>query len=291
MIRLKTAAAACFFVLAGTPLYAAPAAPAATAATATEPVVLVPHRAYYELKLAHSSGNRAVNSVRGMILYDFSGNACDGYALKFRQVSDLNSSEGQEAFSDLNSTTWEDGTAKRFRFASENKLNQQAPEKVEGQAERNGEGTAIALTKPESKSLKLPVNVVFPTEHMRKIINAARAGKKILEVVVYDGSDTGDKLFNTLTVIGHPIAPGVNVPADVAGKAPALANLTRWPVTVSYFERNTKAEREGEETPAYSITFELYENGVSRALMLNYSDFSISGELTSLDVMKPTPCK
>ena len=142
-----------------------------------------------------------------------------------------------------------------------------------------------------NKSLKVPVNVVFPTEHLRKIINAARAGKKVMEVVVYDGSDTGDKLFNTLTVIGHPIPPGEKVPSDVAGKAPALANLTRWPVTVSYFERNAKAEREGEETPAYSITFELYENGISRGLMLNYSDFSISGELTSLDIMKPKPCK
>jgi len=290
MIRLKTAAA-CIFLLAGTPVYAAPAAPAASVPPTSEPVVLVPHRAYYELKLAQSSGSRAVNSVRGMILYDFSGNACDGYALKFRQVSDLDSAEGQEAFSDLNSTTWEDGAARKFRFSSENKLNHQAAEKVEGQAERNGEGVGITLSKPGGKSLQVPVNVVFPTEHMRKIISAARAGKKILEVVIYDGSDTGDKLFNTLTVIGHAIAPGTKVPADVAGKAPELANLTRWPVTVSYFERNAKAEHEGEETPAYSITFELYENGISRGLMLNYSDFSISGDLTSLDVMKPKPCK
>ncbi len=290
MIRLNTAAA-CIFLLAATPLYAAPAAPAASVPPAGEPVVLVPHRAYYELKLAQSSGSRGLNGVRGMILYDFSGNACDGYALKFRQVSDLDSAEGQEAFSDLNSTTWEDGAAKKFRFSSENTLNHQTPEKVEGEAERNGDGVGIKLSKPGNKSLQVPVNVVFPTEHMRKIISAARAGKKILEVVIYDGSDTGDKLFNTLTVIGHAIAPGTNVPADVAGKAPELANLTRWPVTVSYFERNAKAERQGEETPAYSIAFELYENGISRGLMLNYSDFSISGELTSLDVMKPKPCK
>ena len=291
MMRLKTAAIACAFLAVGTPLCAAPAAPGATAQPAAEPVVLTPHRAYYTLKLAQSSGNRAVSSVRGMILYDFSGNSCDGYSLKFRQVSDLDSAEGQDAFSDLSSTTWEDGAAKKFRFSSENKLNQQPPEKVEGQAERSGEGVGIALSKPDNKSIKVPLNLVFPTEHMRKIIAAARAGKKVLEVVVYDGSDTGDKLFNTLTVIGHPIAPGANVPSDVAGKAPELAALTRWPVTVSYFERNAKAEREGEETPAYSITFELYENGISRALMLNYSDFSISGELTSLDVMKPKPCK
>src|SRR5262249_2587982 len=39
------------------------------------------HRAVYELKLAHSRGNSSTMSARGRILYDFSGNACDGYAL------------------------------------------------------------------------------------------------------------------------------------------------------------------------------------------------------------------
>jgi hypothetical protein len=62
-------------------------------------------------------------------------------------------------------------------------------------------------------------------------------------------------------------------------------------VTVSYFDRNSKNERSGEETPSYSISFELYENGISRALMLNYADFSIGGELVSLDVKKAKPCK
>jgi hypothetical protein len=58
-------------------------------------------------------------------------------------------------------------------------------------------------------------------------------------------------------------------------------------VTISYFD---KSKQGGEQTPAYAISFELYENGISRALMLNYSDFSISGELTSLEMKKAKPC-
>ena len=101
------------------------------------------------------------------------------------------------------------------------------------------------------------------------------------------------KLYNTLTVIGHAIGPGEQTPDDAAGKSPELAALTRWPVTVSYFDREPKKDKDrgGEETPAYSISFELYENGISRALMLNYTDFSISGELVSLDVKKAKPCR
>jgi hypothetical protein len=58
-------------------------------------------------------------------------------------------------------------------------------------------------------------------------------------------------------------------------------------VTVSYFDRAAKA---GEQTPIYSIAFELYENGVSRALVLDYSDFSIRGELSTLDLKASKPC-
>lgn len=263
---------------------------AGVAAPATDNVVLAPHRAFYDLKLAHSNGNRGITGVRGRILYDFSGNACDGYELKFRQVSDLNSEEGQDALSDLSSTTWEDGAAKKYRFNSQNSLNQQKSEVVDGQADRKADRVAVTLAKPAGKTFTAPVSAVFPTEHMRKIIAAARAGKKVLDLVVYDGSDNGEKLYNTLTVIGHAIPPGTP-PSDAAAEMPGLASLTRWPVTVSYFDRDQKAERNGEETPVYSISFELYENGVSRALLLNYTDFSISGELTSLDVKKPKPCK
>ena len=67
-----------------------------------------------------------------------------------------------------------------------------------------------------------------------------------------------------------------------------LAGLKRWPVTVSYFDQ---AAKPGEQAPIYSIKFELYENGISRALLLDYNDFVISGELTSLEIRDTKPCK
>ena len=93
-------------------------------------------------------------------------------------------------------------------------------------------------------------------------------------------------MYNTLTVIGPAIAPNERVPTDAAGSQPALAALKRWPVTVSYFDRTARDD----QAPVYSIRFEVYENGVSRALMLDYNDFAISGELTSIELRNSTPC-
>jgi hypothetical protein len=264
----------------------------ASAAPTADKVVLAPHRAVYDLKLSKSqSTSRGVQAVRGRILYDFTGSACDGYELQFRQVSELDSGEGKAALSDLRSTTWEDGKATKFRFNSENKVNSERTDIVTGRAERSASTVAVNLSKPNNKALDMPAGSVFPTEHMRRIIIAAREDKTILEFPVYDGSETGEKLYNTLTIIGRAIGPGEKPPTDAASKVPALAKLMRWPVTISYFEKQEeKAERGGEQTPVYSISFELYENGISRALTLNYSDFSISGEMTSLEMKKEKAC-
>jgi hypothetical protein len=252
-------------------------------------VALASHRAVYDLKLADRPGKQALESVRGRILYDFSGSVCEGYALQFRQVSELSSGEGKVAVSDLRATSWEDGAAKRLRFHSQNFFDQQLRESIDGQAERAASGFSVRLTKPSEKSVDFQTEVVFPTEHVRLIIMAAREGKRLLQVPVYDGSDTGEKIYDTLTVIGRPIAPDAQKPSDAIARHATFANLTRWPATISYFDR-TKAAEGGEQTPVYSITFELYENGVSRALVLDYGSFVLNGEITSLEMKDVKPC-
>src|SRR5262245_13848394 len=257
------------------------------AQTQTKTIDLVPHRAIYELSLGKVRGKASVQNARGRILYDFSGNACEGYTLDFRQVAELDNGEGKITLSDLRSNTWEDGTARSYRFSSQNHLNQRLLDAVDGKAERSTGAVAVTLTKPEARKVDLDAAIVFPTEHVRRIIQAARGGQTILEFPIYDGSETGEKVYNSLTVIGREIGPGERDLADAASGNKVLAGLRRWPVTVSYFERNKPP---GEQTPVYSISFDLYENGISRTLVLDYNDFSISGVLKNLELKDSKPC-
>jgi hypothetical protein len=264
------------------------AASACAAAAQTQGVTLVPHRAVYDLKLVEARGKASVQNARGRILYDFGGNACDGYTLQFRQVSELDAGEGRTVLSDLRSTTWEEGAAKAFRFNSQNFMNDQAVDNVDGRGERQSDGIVVTLSKPGEKKLTLDADVVFPNEHMRRIIDAGRSGKTVLELPVFDGSETGEKVYNTLTVIGREIPPEQRKPTDAAANQPALEGLKRWPVTISYFERKSGAS--GEQTPVYSISFEAYENGISRNLVLDYNDFVIRGDMSSLDIKDAKGC-
>lgn len=249
------------------------------------------HQALYELKLVKSRGSNAVNDARGRILYNFSGSACEGYTSEFRQVSELASGEGKLTLSDLRSHSWEDGAGKSYRFKIDSRMNDSASAPVDGMAERVGDHITVKLKQPVAKTFELDGKILFPTEQIQQIITAARDGRSVLDLMVYDGSDNGEKVYNTLTVIGKPI-PGTQ---SIASPDPSTDNdrmkaMTRWPVTVSYYDRDEKA-KDGEQTPVYAMSFELFENGVSRALVLDYNDFVIAGAMGRFDVKDAKPCK
>jgi EipB-like len=251
-------------------------------------IPLAPHRAIYDLKLGQLRGKRSLEAVRGRIVYDFAGNMCDGYDLRFRQVTELDSGEGKTALSDLRSTSWEEGASRSLRFDSQNYLDRKLVDAVDGHADKGPAGVTVTLAKPKPTTMDIG-SAVFPSEHMRRIIAAAREGKTLLELTVYDGSETGQKVYQSLTVIGKKIAPKEHAPADAAAGQAAFAGLDRWPVTISYFDRAQQGQ--GEQTPVYAISFEAYENGVARALLLDYGDFTVSGDLTSLEMKDAKPCE
>ena len=93
-LRLLVAALLTFATFGAGPEAAPPTATAPKGEKSELKIDLAPHRAVYDLKLALSRGKRPIEGVRGRILYDFTGNPCEGYALQFRQVSELNTGEG-----------------------------------------------------------------------------------------------------------------------------------------------------------------------------------------------------
>ncbi len=244
------------------------------------------HQALYDLRLIKSRTN-SVNSARGRILYNFTGNACEGYTSEFRQVSELDSGEGKVTLSDLRSNSWEDAAGKSYRFRIETRMNEADAGRVDGSAEREGDHIKVKLKLPAPKTFTLDGKIVFPTEQIQRIIAAAKEGKSLLELSVYDGSDDGQKVYNTLTVIGQPISADRTTSSDPSTADEHMKSLKRWPVTVSYFDREAQ-QKDGEQTPIYAMAFELYENGVSR--QLDYNDFVISGAMGKFDIKDSKPC-
>ncbi len=255
-----------------------PLTQASSASTFSNAVPLAAHRAVYDLTLLKAVGSKSPTGARGRIAFDFTGSACDGYVQNFRQLTELQPAEGPTRMSDLRSMTFEDGEGRSFTFKTQTKVDNEQTDEVDGHAQRPAKGpVSVDLVKPRPAKLDFEPDVLFPTEHIRYILAAAKAGKSILEVKVYDGSDSGDKIFSTTTIVGQPIdTPAIEKSAHI----PALTSMRRWPVTISYFDEGGK-----DEAPNYTLAFDLYENGISRALRLDYGDFVLAGEMTSLELL------
>ena len=250
---------------------------------------LVPHRAVYEMTLDGTQTALGISGVQGRMVFDFDGSDCDGYTMNMRLVTRIQAQSGRSSLSDLQSSTWEQGAGKIYRFNTRHYLGKSLEESTRGNAKRSDRDGALVVhvTTPKTKQLKVDGPVLFPTQHSLEILAAAQAGKKIFQARVYDGSSNGRKVYATTTFVGKRLEPGAKPPSKRVANDEVLVKLVSWPISISYFDTGAEAK----ETPAYQLSFRLYNNGVSRELLIDYGDFSIKGELSSLEIRPFPGCK
>lgn len=263
--------------------------PAAEAAEPAGGVSLRPHRAVYELKLASRTEKSEIAAVSGRLVYEFIGSACDGYTTQFRFVTQLQNTEGRARISDMRTSSWEKADGSAFDFVNQTFMEQVMTEEAKGSAERTEAGVVSKVTRPVERKVEVPKDAAFPTQHMRKLIEQAKAGERIAQIKLYDGSEGGERVYDTTVVIGRLQEGADDVGVETAAAKPELGAAKRWPMTISYFDP-AKKER-GEDTPEYQLTFLLYENGISRRLKLDYGDFVLDGRMTDLTLMDAKPCE
>ena len=248
-------------------------------------VPLLAHRAVYDLTLGKANGTGSTpSSARGRIVYEFSGSACEGYSTTFRQLTEIQMEEGNSRMSDMRSSTFEDGDGSAFQFRTETQVDGRLVDSIDGRARRSGDGAiAVDLTKPVQAKTDLSPGAVFPTAQIVEIVTAAKRGDRTAELKIFDGSDSGMKVFDTLSVIGREVT---SVSAETAAaSADALKGVRRWPVSISYFDP-TKPDA----GPNYVLGFDLYENGVSGGLKIDYGAYTLNGQMTKFEVLPQKGC-
>jgi hypothetical protein len=246
-----------------------------------------PHRAVYDISFDHATPGSGVADMTGRMVYEMTGTKCGEYAQNMRFVTRMTNQEGVAQVNDLRTTSFEELAQHRLRFSSSQYENQKLSEASQGSAgPGNGSSfTEVKLTKPAKKTVKLPSDIYFPIQHSLALVEAARAGHSQFTANLYDGSDKGEKFYETSAVIGPPAAPGT---ANGPGGADKLNGLASWPIAIGYFEPGpTRLDA----LPTYELSFRFYENGVSSRLYIDYGDFAIRGELKELTFLEEGKCE
>jgi hypothetical protein len=251
-------------------------------------VAFAPHRAVYDLSLDGAKSGSSVIGVNGRIVYELSGNACEGYAQSMRFVTQTINQDGEAQTTDLRTSSWESVPAKRLRFSTSTFQNEIQAEQTQGVATRASDRgpVKVDLARPVKKQADVAGDVYFPIQHSMAIIRAARAGRTILAADLFDGSETGDKVYSTSTAIGRQMKPGATL--SLAKGVSDLDRVPSWPISVSYFATTKDL---GDAVPLYEMSYRFHDNGVTSSLRINHGDFAIKGELKELTYFEPSPCK
>ena len=247
--------------------------------------MLAPHRAVYDLALDKASDRSGITGITGRMVYEFNGSACEGYTVTFRFVTRINTSDTTR-LTDQQTTTFEDAEGKTFSFVTKSYVDQNLDKETKGTATRSrgrqGRDRKAGAAEHRPGDRRSSRRSIWST-----CSNKADVGDTFYETSLFDGSENADRAMTTTVIIGKKAEGGNNDP-----EAPALASLDKdkfWPVDIAYFDESKKG---GEEVPEYRISFKLHKNGITRDLVMDYGDFSMTGKLVNLKLfdVKPEAC-
>ncbi|MCB1384575.1 MAG: DUF1849 family protein [Nitratireductor sp.] len=246
--------------------------------------ILKPHRAVYEVELEEASERSGIDSMSGRIVYEMTGDECDGVSVNYRFVSRVNAN-GQIFTTDQQTASYETPDGREYNFLTKSFVDERMDRTVKGKARIASGEMEVKLDSPEQRVVDLP-GADFISSHLVKVIDGARNGKHFFSLNVFDGGDDADEVLKTTNVIGSPQIVGEPLPGEEKAALVPLSGEEAWPVTIGYFKTNLTDSTEA--TPVYEVSFLLYDGGISRKLIMRYPDYSIRGTLVGLEYLEDT---
>lgn len=246
-------------------------------------VVLVPHRATYDMKLNVARPNSGIVEVSGRMVLEMV-DSCEAWEVKQRIKLKFLRNDGEEFDTDSSFTSYETKDGLGLRFSVRNIQDQEVEEELRGHADleaTGGKGRA-SFSLPEVRSFELPAGTLFPTTHLALIIRHARDGDKSVSYSVFDGARL-DGAFTVNAVIGKP-PRGAGAPA-VRGDV-GLLRQQSWGVRLAFFA----AGDQGTANPEYELALDLLANGVARSMLLDYGDFAVDARLVQIQALPRPRC-
>ncbi len=221
-------------------------------------VPLAAHRAIYALTLDQARGD--VVAARGTMGYEVI-DACDGWAVRQRLDMLVTNGEGQtiEMISDY--ATWEGKDGRRMRFHMKQTTDEAVTSQTDGDASVEPGGPGVAhYSRPRHATVALPRGTLFPMAHTAAILDAARAGRRFLNLPLFDGtSETGAE--DSAVVITSRDKPRPS-------RWPSLAKLSSAYVHVAFWDWDAH-----DMLPDYQVGMRYWDNGVADDMTMDFGDF------------------
>lgn len=265
------------------------------------------HRVIYQMNLAKASSGASIQAAKGQMFYRFQ-ESCNEWEVETRVF--LRLTHGMQDGTEDVETTWtyesfEDFSADRFRFDVEHKHNGSLLEALAGNAWRTMRGmTATYETGHDDKSM--PASALFPTAHLRSVLERARQGETNFSDIVFDGASTQNPYRVNVFVIGRVMAlsddskskpkiiagsrqvPVIKSKSDAFKKASLgqLPNSPVWRVRLAYFPTEN-----ANDLPEFEIEVDFREDGVAQRIIQDFGDFQLHLTPVQFEALPQKACE
>ena len=259
--RLKT------FVVIGTILIGTPA----------EAIELMPHQAIYRMSLAGASSTSGIAGAEGAMMYKFA-EACDAWTSETNVYLKLLYAEGEEVETTWSFLSWESKDGLRYRFRVRQSRDGSLVEHIQGKVTReNIDGAASAeFSSPEGAVIELPEGTMFPTRHLRALIEEGEAGTLTYSRTVFDGAS----LDNPYTI------NALITSASKTRKAKPKSNDKVFRhVRMAFFPLASR-----KEFPEFELGIDYRLNGIADHILQDFGDFTLNLASDKVELLERPNC-
>lgn len=249
---------------------------------ASAAVTFTPHRAVYELSLEKSRANGSISRAQGKLEFEWA-DICTGWTVRQKTLVQLVSEDGRviDFGWTLNSLESKDGTYYRFFIRRLNAGTATEIQRGEARLDGPGQGGIATYSEPEAREVMLPKGTLFPTAHSLLLMSAAENDRFPLWRKIFDGSGDDGGLYGISAAFTGAIPAG----AKAQLKSPLLQGKKSWRLQLAYYGAD-----ESVSLPEHEQLFRIYANGIVDEMLLDYGDFTLRADLTTLEALPAPQC-
>ena len=238
---------------------------------------LLSHKATYTLNVENIK-NSFLEGGQGQTFFEIQ-EVCDGWNVRedYALMYELPNKKSAKSYSSY--TTFENKNSTKHSFQLTEKSDLNGKNDYQGFVEKNEINISGSIINQNIKKLSFNKNILFPLEHLQKIIEKAKKGQSIFTSEVFFGNEESKQIKTVSTFISNKKQADVHNGKD-------LSRVMVWPIKIAFY---SKIEKKTE--PDYEISLELDEVGVVYSYKVNYGDFEVKAKLKDFKVLEKKICK
>ena len=238
---------------------------------------LVSHQVTYQLALGEADPKTTITTITGKTVFRMV-RECDGWKSGEDYLMRMGFDDGNEVLMASLFESYEDKSGQLFSFTINERSNYDSPLDFDGFAQQvaGANGEAYFSIEPNN-AMALPEDTYFPVAQTAEILRRARAGERFFTSHIFFGAKPDDALKKTSVIIGkRQQAEAYDITSD-------LLQDGYYPVQVAYFDPDST-----NGIPSYEISFQMQDNGVVPAYVIDYGDFKLRAQAQQIE-KEPSP--